>query len=281
MIVDCHTRIWASPEEMGSGSAGWLERNSGQPNLSADPADHAAATEGVDAVLVWGFRSRHLDAEIPNTFIADYAAQHRDRIVGVAAVDPLAPDAIERLTNVAERPEFAAVTVCPAGQAFHPAHSRAWRVYELCAERKIPVFFECGVDLAPSAAMEFARPALLDEIARALPELTMVVGDMGRPWVDEAVALLTRHANVYAEIASLLRRPWEAYRALLAAHERRAGEKLLFGSDFPFSTAPAAIEQLYRINEITRGTGLPAVPREVLRGIVERDALDALGIAPS
>ena len=82
-----------------------------------------------------------------------------------------------------------------------------------------------------------------------------------------------------AVLAALLRRPWQAYQALLSAYENQVAEKLFFGSDFPFATAAAAIEQLYRLNEITHGTNLPGIPREVLRSIVERDALSELGIA--
>ena len=277
MIIDCHTRIWASPDQLGRASH-WLARNGGSASLSADPGDHAAAARDVGRTLVWGFRSRHLDADVPNSFLADYVAGHSSAI-GVAAIDPLEPDVMERLANVANRREFAGVTVSPAGQNFHPAHSRALAVYEFCAARQLVVFVDGGADLAPSAVMEFARPYLYDEIARAFPDLTIVIGSMGAPWTDETVALLAKQRGVFADIAAILRNPWQAYQALQLAHSAGVAEKVLFGSDFPFSTAAIAIEQLFRVNEITRGTNLPGVPREVLRGIVERDALTLLGIS--
>ena len=34
----------------------------------------------------------------------------------------------------------------------------------------------------------------------------------------------------------------------------------------------------YSINQFAQGTNLPVVPREALRGIVERDALGLLGL---
>ncbi|MBI1826779.1 MAG: hypothetical protein HYR83_10400, partial [Planctomycetes bacterium] len=37
-------------------------------------------------------------------------------------------------------------------------------------------------------------------------------------------------------------------------------------------------ESLYGLNHLVQGTHLPAVPREQLRGIVERDTLNLLGI---
>jgi predicted TIM-barrel fold metal-dependent hydrolase len=55
-------------------------------------------------------------------------------------------------------------------------------------------------------------------------------------------------------------------------------DKLLFGSDYPFFSASEAIESMYRLNEVAQGTRMPVVPREVLRGIIERNALECLGI---
>ncbi len=278
MIVDCHTRIWESPEQLGSAARAWLARNSGQANLSADPGDHAAASRDVTKTLVWGFRSRHLRADVPNSFLADYVSQHRERTVAIAAVDPLEADFMERLGNIAHRPEFGGVTISPAAQGFHPAHTRAMELYEFCAAQELPVFVEGGTELAFEAVLEYARPHLLDEVARSFPRLTIVVASMGAPWVAETISLLAKQPRIYADVAGLLRRNWQAYQALLMAHQAGVAEKLLFGSDFPFSTAAQAIERLYRLNEITHGTNLPAVPREVLRSIVERDALAALGI---
>ncbi|HET6428693.1 MAG TPA: amidohydrolase family protein [Phycisphaerae bacterium] len=279
MIVDCHTRIWASPDQLGAASARWLARDGGRDNLSADPGDHAASAREVTRTLIWGFRSRHLGADVPNSFLADYVSQHRGHAVGIAAVDPLEPDAMERLANIAQRGEFAGITLSPAAQAFHPAHSLAMGVYEFCARRQMPLFVETGTDFGPQAVIEFARPHLLDEVARTFPELTIVISAMGSPWVAETVALLAKQPRVYADLAGLLRRPWEAYHTLLLAYQRGVAEKLLFGSDFPFLTAAEAIGQIYRTNEVTRGTSMPTIPRETLRSIVERNALAELGIA--
>jgi len=279
MIIDCHTRIWASPDQLGAAAEVWLASNGGEKDLSADPGEHYAAAREVTRTLVWGFRSKRLGAEVPNAFLADYVLQHRETILGIAAVDPPESDAVERLGNIAERSEFVGITISPAAQGFHPADTRAMAMYELCAEKGIAVFVEGGADFAEHAVLEFARPHLFDEVARTFPSLTIVIASLGCPWANETIALLAKHPRVYADIAGLLRRPWEAYQLLLTAYQAGVAGKLLFGSDFPFSTAAQAIQGLYRLNEMTHGTNLPAVPREVLRGIVERDALSELGIA--
>ncbi|MGB2987449.1 MAG: hypothetical protein WBE26_16415, partial [Phycisphaerae bacterium] len=73
--------------------------------------------------------------------------------------------------------------------------------------------------------------------------------------------------------------PWQAYQVLLSAYEYGVMDKLLFGSGFPVAAASYCIEALYSINHLVHGTSLPTIPREHLRGIVERDALSLLGIA--
>jgi hypothetical protein len=90
--------------------------------------------------------------------------------------------------------------------------------------------------------------------------------------------LLGKHPNVYADISGLPSRPWIAYNALLSAYQANVFPKLLFGSDFPYTNATECIEALYSLNQISQGGALPLIPREALRGIIERNALPLLGL---
>ena len=111
------------------------------------------------------------------------------------------------------------------------------------------------------------------------PKLRLVIAQLGQPWVDETICLLGKHPNVFADVSGLLRRPWQAYNALVSAYQYQVIDKLLFGSDFPYTSATECIESLYSINQVAQGTNLPVVPRESLRGIVERDTLNLLGLS--
>jgi predicted TIM-barrel fold metal-dependent hydrolase len=119
---------------------------------------------------------------------------------------------------------------------------------------------------------------LLDEIAREFAELRIIIAHLGYPWVNETLVLLAKHAHVFSDISWLLHQPWQAYQALTWASQYGVTDKLLFGSGFPYTSAAHCIEALYSINHLVQGTNLPTIPREQLRGIVERDALDLLGI---
>ncbi len=286
MIVDCHTHLWESPAQLGQAASGHAVSTRPRPARAdrvpdATPEQHQLACRPVDKAIVLGFRSAYLQADVPNDFVADYVRAHSNRMIGFAGVDPSEPlEAIEEIQRAHDELGFKGIAVAPPAQDFHPSSTGALRVLAEAARLEMPVLFHQGTCPAVATKMAYGRPFLLDEVARELPGLTIIVAHMGHPWVDECIALLAKQPNVYADISRLVRRPWCAYNALLSAHEFGVMGKLLFGSGFPFASAAGAIESLYSINQISHGTSLPMIPREQLRAVVECNALDLLGIPP-
>ena len=279
MIVDVETHLWTSIAQLGKGGSEFIQRECGRADVAAGPAEHGASAECVDKTLVMGYRSAVLDASVPNEAIADYVGKNHDSLIGIGAVDPTDADVGAQAAALLERKEFRGLTLSPSTQNFHPADSRAMALYEIARDKGAPIFFTQGTHFPHGAWMEHARPLLLDEIAREYPRLTIVITAMGHPWVEEGIALIGKHERVFASVAGLLRRPWQAYNALVLAHQYNVMDKVLFGSDFPYFSAPEAIKAVYRLHEVTQGTNLPAVPRETLRAMVERNTLAVLGIA--
>ena len=126
--------------------------------------------------------------------------------------------------------------------------------------------------------LDFGRPSLFDEVARAFPKLCLVIGGLGYPWIDETLLLLGKHEHVFADISGIVSRPWQLYDALLRATSQGVMDRLLFGSGFPAESPAKAIETLYSVNGFSHGTQLPSIPRAQIRAIVERDSLSALRI---
>jgi uncharacterized protein len=292
MIVDCHTHIWQSPDQLGQLDLGESPRSTRArtPRLSpagrtlwrsipaADPDHHWAQSGAVDKSFVLAFKSRYLRAEIPNRFVADYCQRNPEKLIAFAGIDPSERTAVEELRIAHEDLRMRGVTMSPASQDFHPTDSSAMRVYAEAERLGMPILFHPGGQFTEHSKLEFARPYLLDEVARSFPKLRIVVAQMGNPWVDETICMLGKHPHVYADVSGMLGRQWQAYNALVSANQYGVIDKLLFGSDFPYTSAIDCIESLYSLNQIAQGTNLPVVPREALRGIVERDTISLLGL---
>jgi uncharacterized protein len=291
MIVDCHTHIWQSPDQLGRLELGnvrsakstvrrTLGSKSGWRGVpAADPDHHWAQSGSVDKSIVLGFKSRYLQAEIPNRYVADYVGRFPQKLIGFAGIDPTERGAAAEVTAVQSDLHLRGLTVSPANQDFHPSDTRAMDVYAEAERLGMPILFHPSGQFTEESKLEFGRPYLLDEVARTFPTLRIVIAQLGQPWVDETICMLGKHEHVYADVSGMLGRPWQAYNALVTAHQHGVIDRLLFGSDFPYTSAAECIEALYSINQIAQGTNLPVVPREALRGIVERDTLGLLGLA--
>jgi predicted TIM-barrel fold metal-dependent hydrolase len=282
MIIDLHTHMWSGLEQLGRELAGRLRmrRPDRFGQLDAGAAQHERAMSCVNASVVIGFRSERMRAHVPSELIAEFIRRDPQKRVGICGIDPLAQtghDALDELSRAVDL-GLSGVSISPACQGFHPAHSAAMRIYERCAELALPLFVINIEPFTPAAVLEFGRPTLWEEVALAFPTLRILIGGLGHPWIEETLVMLSKHENVFADVAGVASRPWQLYNALLSATSFGVMDKLMFGSGFPFENPAKAIEAIYSVNSYSHGTQMPSVPRSLLRNIVERDSLAALGI---
>jgi predicted TIM-barrel fold metal-dependent hydrolase len=172
----------------------------------------------------------------------------------------------------------AAIWMDPCTQGFNPTDTRAMRVFDRAEANQLPVFLGWSGPMPSSARLEFARPFLIDEVARNFPRLSIVIAGFGSPFMAETLALLGKHDHVFTTTACVASRPWDLLNALQGARDHGVDRKVCFGSGFPFDTPARAIEAIYGVNTLIHGTQLPHIARSVLREIVERDAISLLGL---
>ena len=259
MIVDCHTHV-----NLDAGDKGC--------------AEHLTATEALDACVV--LPSLGPDRQAINTFVSQHVRAHKDRMIGFALIDPTADDvSAAGLKDRMQEWGMQGVVVYCAASGFHPSHSHALCLYEVAQEQGWPVFFHNGdLERKTEGNLSFAQPMLLDEIAQMYPDLKMVIGSMGRPFVEQTLLIIGRHKNVYADLAIRPACVWQTYNMIVAAHERQVMDKLLFGSAYPPGRVESCIETLLGFNMMFADTNLPTVPRGLLRNVVERPTLEVLGL---
>ena len=200
-------------------------------------------------------------------------------MVGFALLDPVRDKVgLKHVTSLQKNLGLKGCVLYCCEGGFHPTHSRAMRFYESAEHLGLPVFFHNAPPLAPGAVLDYARPYLLDEVARTFSSLKIVIGQMGRPFIDQTLCMVEKHENVYADLTIQPDSLWQTYNTVVSAHERGVMDKLLFGSGFPFAQAGPCIEMLLGLNKLMSDTNLPTIPQARIRGIIERDTLTTLGI---
>ena len=136
---------------------------------------------------------------------------------------------------------FKAIRVLPWLWEVPPTDRRFYPVYVACVEEGVPFCTQIG-HTGPLMPSEVGRPIYLDQVALDFPELAIVAGHIGYPWTDEAVAVATKHPNVYIDTSAYTVRRYPP--ALVDFMRERGAAKVLFGTNYPMITAERALEGL-------------------------------------
>lgn len=278
MTVDCHTHIWRREHWSEEIAAESLRARSRPAVLDIDDATHWEAMKTVDRAIVFGLYALHVGLVVPNDFVARYVNQHPEKLIGFTSIDPNQPGYLDELYRTTQDLGMRGLKLGPIYQNYHPMDDRMKPVYEYCQRHHLPILIHQGTTFPRLAPLKFASPIQLEDVALAYPDLIVVIAHMGHPWIDETLVLIRKQPNFFADISALYYRPWQFYNGLISALEYGVLDKLLFGSDFPFTTPEDSMQGLKRVNEVAGTSGLPRVPEDAIANILERDTLALLGL---
>ncbi len=292
MIIDIHThtprhRTEPPPSERAL-DAKW------RPDQTASTAhtwdDHVRAMKPVDRAIVFNIASDprgdtpddgQLIYQTPdvNNDTAAFVRAHPDKFIGFLSIHPHQPDVMDEIERGIGDLGLRGIKLGPNYQNFDPLGPEAFAVFSRADELGLPVLFHQGTSPVQFADLDFAHPRHIDRVAMAFPNLKMILAHVGHPWQVDCIVVIRKHPNVYADISANFYRPWSCYNAFRFATEWDVLHKLLFGSDYPIAAPQETIDALYRVNDVTEGTGLPKVPIDKLEEMLHRDSLALLGLA--
>lgn len=181
------------------------------------------------------------------------------RFVGFGSVHPYARDVARKLDRQIAL-GARGIKVHPAVQLVHPASERALKLYKLCGERGLPIFWHCGpVDIEPPLGRYLSQVRHYEKAIAENPDTTFVLGHSGALQMDTAIGYARRYPNVWLEIAS---QSLTNVRRLV--HEAPS-DRLMFGTDWPFYHQAVGLAKVFIATE-----GNDAARHALLRGNAAR-----------
>jgi predicted TIM-barrel fold metal-dependent hydrolase len=294
MIIDSHAHVsradWSSPKFLEEVIEPAM-RASGAPipatvyegtDIPAMMADYREA--GVDKVFLYAVAPREpktfgrdpatreiAGAHVSNDYIADVCRQYPDQTLPVMAVNPryegdVVLGEMERCVR-----EFGAraVKLYPTYNHYRPDDRElCWPIYAKALELGIPVIVHQSWTTLVDAPMKYQYPAQLDDVARDFRDLVLICCHFGVPWIEEAMALVAKHTNVYVDTSywATIEEPEIVLRHLHRC--QRYGctyDRILWGTDFPV-TPPGPSLEIFRetLPVLASKLGLDPIPQEGL-----------------
>ena len=183
---------------------------------------------------------------ISNDEVAQYCRSYPDRLIGVGSVDISKPmKAMTEIKRCKEELGFKAIRVLPWLWGVPPTDRLFYPIYTACCELELPFCTQIG-HTGPLMPSEVGRPIYLDQVAIDFPDLVIVGGHIGYPWTEEAIAVATKHTNVYIDTSAYT---IERYPAEIVRYLKTNGrKKVLFGSNYPMITPSKALQGLAELD---------------------------------
>jgi predicted TIM-barrel fold metal-dependent hydrolase len=240
-VVDAHMHV----PRLSTVSPAWLQwaadfgRDSPWRSVFGADGDPVPArldalldAEGVDAALLFAEYSPRTTGIQPVEDLLPLIAHNPGRFRLVANVNP---ELHQPPVAEAERQlslGAVALKIHPVHGGFRPAREDMYEVYQLCAERGVPVIVHTGGSIFPGSDPGAGNPGLMSPAVVDFPGVQFVLAHGGRgQWYADAARMALGHANVWFDLAGLPPKRLPDYYAgfdlpLLA-------RKWIFGTDWP------------------------------------------------
>ena len=138
-----------------------------------------------------------------NDEVAGLLAAYPDRFLGLARISGLhGMKGVRELEYRVREQRFAALGVSALVDGIPASDRRYYPLYAKAAELDLPVRIYSSMNYATDRPYDLGHPRHLDQVAIDFPELTLIGGLGGWPWVNEMVALVRRHPKLHLDTSA-------------------------------------------------------------------------------
>ena len=171
---------------------------------------------------------------ISNEKIAELLHTYPNRFLGLARMScHQGMSGVRELERLVRQEGFHALGISALVDRLPASDRRFYPLYTKAAELGIPVRIYSSMNYATDRPYDLGHPKHLDQVAMDFPELLIIGGLGGWPWVNEMVALVRRHANLYVDTsahrAKYLGQPGSGWEMLMQFGNTLIQDKVLVG----------------------------------------------------
>ena len=279
--IDVHSHAWEYPNHFGDGFRAQAKRARAgvEVDLTVRLDDYRRSAPPGTRTIVFGAKAKRSDQWVDDRYIARYIAQDPKNLIGFLSVDPTQDGWQREMREGHEELGLRGIKLLPMYAGFCPDDDRLDPLWMYAQQHRLPVLLHTGTTFVSNAPLECTLPRRLDPVAMKYPDVKLILAHLGHPYEGECVAVIRKHANVYADVSALHYRPFQLYHSLMLVQEYGVWEKVLFGTDYPFTTVNASIDGLRTLNDMLEGTKLPRLDAREMEKLIYRDSLSLLGLS--
>ena len=248
-IIDVHSHFWNFPDHFNDDFRQQARRARAgtEVDLTVRFEDYQRQSVADVKAIVFGGKARLSGLWVDDYAVSTYVAAHPDQLIGFLSLDPTQPGWHKELRDGHLELGLRGIKLMPMYAGFRPDDESLDPLWSYAQEHQLPVLLHTGTTFISQAPLECTLPRHLDSVAMRYPAVRMILAHLGHPYEGECVAVIRKHPHVYADLSALHYRPFQLYHSLMLVQEYGVWEKVLFGTDYPFTTVKATLDGLRSI----------------------------------
>jgi predicted TIM-barrel fold metal-dependent hydrolase len=128
---------------------------------------------------------------------------HPERFVGFAVISPYdGMRGVRELERLVREGGLKGLSMSPLTELIPVSDRRYYPAFSKAVELDIPVRVYSTMNYGTDRPYDLGHPRNLDQVCMDFPEMKLIAGLGGWPWVNEMVALCRRHPNLYMDTSS-------------------------------------------------------------------------------
>jgi predicted TIM-barrel fold metal-dependent hydrolase len=283
MIVDVHTHVWRFPEDFSDDfltQASQRAKANTTLNMEVTYEAYRASIPHGEQVttIVFGGKARLSGLWVDDRYVAQCVTDHADTRLGFLSIDPTQAGWQEEMHFGHQQLGLKGIKLMPMYAGFFPQDKLLDPLWSYATRHNLPVLLHTGTNFVSQSPLECTLPRNLDAVAARFPDVKVIMAHVGHPYSGDCIVTARKHANVYTDIGAIHYRPYQFYNTLTLVQEYGIWDKLLFATDYPFTTVTATIDALRCINRFSEGTNLPLLDEDEIERMIYRETLTLLEI---
>ncbi len=241
--------VWSQITSPKMASAPWMKtllRWTGRPDDGSVPTveETLAAMNAADVEVA--FLSAWYGPEgelIGNADVADKLALQPQRFRGLASANIRDPaNAVRSIRRWVDGEQFVGVRIVPWLWDLPPNNRLYYPIYIACIDAGVPLCTQIG-HTGPLCRSETGRLIpYLEEVLLDFPELTVVGGHVGYPWIDEVISIAHKFPNFYVDTSAyVVKRLPET---LLRFMREEGKTRVMFGTNWPMLSPSRCLQNI-------------------------------------
>jgi len=198
---------------------------------------------------------------IDNEKIKKLVLEKPEVFIGTCTITPLKykHEDLVKLEEDIKKGIFKAIKLFPGYELFYPNQKECEPIYELAQRNKVPILFHTGDLTEAKARLKYSQPLNVDDVAASFPNVNFVLCHLGNPWIMDAVEVLYKNKNTYADLSGFVAGKGDLIfkkyykgrqKAMMEGifYEITNVDRLMFGTDYPLTNYEFYIKFIKKLN---------------------------------